>query len=229
MGGGLEVHHRLIGIRVADENGVSAAECLSMGLCKKVSSLVGDCFVPTETLLLAHFLVHGLAQHGMSPQAYCSLRLLADLQDLEFSGPRGEAFFKRAFGWIERAVSRQKVEASRELLRRFEAGERASRIVDADDDAGFLLRHMLAGYDDVDYQRALTLLRLLEEFDSSKRGRAVLRNAGRALWLRRAQIDVIYGRPKTSLGYLGWRLWRPFDLVRRLVRAGLSAFRLKLR
>jgi hypothetical protein len=49
------------------------------------------------------------------------------------------------------------------------------------------------------------------------------------VFLTRAQVDMIYGRPRTELGYLGRRLARPLDLAWRLGRYAASAIRLRLR
>jgi hypothetical protein len=43
-----------------------------------------------------------------------------------------------------------------------------------------------------------------------------------AVFLSNAQIDAIYGPPRHPLGYLGRRLARPFDLLRRLGRYSAS-------
>ncbi len=43
---------------------------------------------------MAHLLVHGLGQHGFSPGAYPLIQLLADLQDLGFTGEQGERFME---------------------------------------------------------------------------------------------------------------------------------------
>jgi hypothetical protein len=43
--------------------------------------------------------------------------------------------------------------------------------------------------------------------------------------LSRTQIDVVYGKPRSKWGYLGWRLARPFDLLRRGARALYAAAR----
>jgi hypothetical protein len=47
------------------------------------------------------------------------------------------------------------------------------------------------------------------------------------VFLSEAQIDAIYGRPRGRLGYLGRRLARPFDLLLRLGRYGVSWVRVQ--
>jgi len=49
-----------------------------------------------------------------------------------------------------------------------------------------------------------------------------------AVFLTRSQIDAIYGPPRHPLGYLGRRLARPFDLLRRLGRYSARTVRLRL-
>jgi len=53
--------------------------------------------------------------------------------------------------------------------------------------------------------------------------------AARALVLTDAQIDIVYGPTRSRLGYMGRRLARPFDLVRRIVRYAAAAARVRLR
>jgi hypothetical protein len=89
------------------------------------------------------------------------------------------------------------------------------------DDAGVLLGHILAGAFDAAYARSLRWPALLEALRaSSGRQRALL------LWhsvvLTRGQVDKVYGGPRSALGYLGLRVWRPFDMMLRALRYGAA-------
>ena len=54
------------------------------------------------------------------------------------------------------------------------------------------------------------------------RVRALAKTVRGALLPTKAQIDILFGPPRTELGYWGWRLWRPFDLVLRAARYGFA-------
>jgi hypothetical protein len=121
------------------------------------------------------------------------------------------------------------VAAVEDLLERLEPGELPSGIVEGSRDSSVLLRHMIAGQLSEDYRQSLKLGR---QFESSSGGdffRQAVRSTSRALWLTDGQIDMIYGAPESRLGYLGWRLWRPFDLVGRSVKSAWAWMKVRRR
>jgi hypothetical protein len=97
------------------------------------------------------------------------------------------------------------------------------------DEPGVLLRHLVAGVLDESYLRAMKFRSLAAKPVDVGRPRSVLKTVRNALWPARAQIDILYGRPHSELGYLGWHLWRPFDLVGRAVRYGVAAIRHRMK
>jgi hypothetical protein len=213
---GVEVHRIIPGVRFDGSNSANAQELISGGLVIPAPGLWDGCYLPVDEVLLAHLLVHGIAQHGKAPGAYPMMRMLADLQDL-VAGPDE---IEIASKWIEREVSRDEVEAVVTLVRRLEAGEDPSAIVESKDKMGVMLRHILAGTLDPGYAKSMKFGSLTAKPGDAARFAALPQLLWRAVFLTRGQIDILYGTPRTSLGYWGWRLWRPFDLVLRTVRYG---------
>jgi hypothetical protein len=149
------------------------------------------------------------------------------LQDLGFGQPAGKALAPESVAWIAGDVSGEEVSAVIELLRRLSAGERSAGILGDASGSATLLRHWLAGCLDADYAKSLKLGRRLE----GSRGRnpllEIVRTAWRAVWLSNHQVEILYGRPGTAMGYLGWRLWRPFELVGRTLSSAAAWLRLQ--
>lgn len=228
--GVVEVHRVVLGLRL-DGGGSAAWEDLDReGLLLPLADLPGRCSAAVPEVQAAHALVHGLGQHGFSPGAYSLLKMMADLQDLGDG-----ALTPRALAWVARDVPPDEAEAVRRLGARLAAGEDPAGWA-ADSPEETLLRHILAGRLDADYASALRLG--LFRPQPSDHGTAV--RLARAVWhavvLSDAQIDAIYGpagpagsagRPRTRLGYLGRRLARPFDLLRRLASYGGRWLRLR--
>jgi hypothetical protein len=193
--------------------------------------LEGACFLPNDDVMLAHVLVHGIAQHGLTPEGYPMTRMLADLQDLGVDEARLGAFLDEGFSWIATDVSREEAEAAAGLVRRLGQGEDSTFVMAGNDDAGRLLRHLLAGVLDEGYARSMKFASLTATPKDVARARALTKTMRGALLPTRAQIDILYGAPRTELGYWLWRLWRPFDLVVRAGRYGVAwvAHRLRVR
>jgi hypothetical protein len=176
--------------------------------------------VPSDSILLAHLLVHGLAQHGLKPQSYPMTRLIADARDLCGDRDRWDELLPQAMEWIDSDVSLAEAEAVRDLVLRLGGGEDPVVITDGEDPPARLLRHIIAGVLDLRYRDGLRLRGLANPVGARSRPRTLVRNIFRTVWLTRPQVELLYGTPRTSLGYWGWRLWRPFDLVLRAGRYG---------
>lgn len=226
--GVVEVHRLVPGVRLAGGGSATWEDLERLGLLVPLPALPAGCFAPVAEVQAAHVLVHGLVQHGFFPASYSLLKMVADLLDLG-----GAALTPRALSWVARDVPPEEAEAVRRLCARLAAGE---------DPAGWsgseevLLRHVLAGRLDADY--ALSLRLGLFRPQPTDRGAAV--RLARTVWdavaLSDAQIDAIYPlkrplklpeRPRTRLGYLGRRLARPFDLLRRLASYGTRWLKLR--
>ena len=216
MGLGVEVHKIIPGVRLEGESSATADEVIQRGVALPAPDLGVGCYMPNDEVLLAHLLVHGIAQHGLSPQGYPMSRMLADVQDLE----AGDDAWEAASRWIERDASRQEVEAVAALVRRLGAGEDPAAVAAGGDDAGALLRHLLAGVLDEGYAQSMKFRSLTAKPKDVTAARALAKTMRGALLPSKAQIDILYGPPRTELGYWGRRLWRPFDLVGRAWRYG---------
>lgn len=217
---GIEVHRKIPGLRVAGDTAATAGDLMASGLCRPSPGMPEGCFVPTLEVTLAHVLVHGLAQHGLAPQAYPMSRMLADVQDLAMSKDEWRGFFDAAFGWIAGDVSRQEVEAVAVLVNRLGEGEGPEPLVRRADPPALLLKHMVAGVRDEGYRRAIRLRNLVAHPTDGGRAGWLARIGLHAIFLTDTQIDIIYGKPRSALGYWGRRLWRPFDLVWRALKYG---------
>ena len=215
---GIEVHKIIPGVRLGGGSSATAGVLIEKGLVRPAPGRGDGCYLPGEEVLLAHLLVHGIAQHGLSPQGYPMSRMLADVQDLG----AGDDVWQAARRWIERDASREEVEAVAGLAGRLAAGEDPAAMVAGDDDTGALLRHLLAGVLDEGYARSMKFRGLTASPRDAGRARALAKMMRGALLLTKAQIDILYGPPRTELGYWGWRLWRPFDLVLRAGRYGAA-------
>jgi hypothetical protein len=120
-------------------------------------------------------------------------------------------------------VDPEEAVAVRDLCRALAEGE-----APAEEGAVVLLRHILAGRLDADYAASLRLSLFRDQPSDRPPAVRMVRTAFATVFLSRAQIDATYGRPRHPLGYLGWRIARPFDLLRRLWSYGIRSLRLKL-
>ena len=217
----IEVHTLVRGVRLGGEDGSAAGEgLLDRGLCRRVSGFPEEVLVPTDDVLACHLMVHAIGQHGLSPASYPITRFLADVQDLSGSDGAWDGLRGEAFGWIAEDVSREEIEGAISLVNRLGRGEDPRKVVEGDDAEARLLRHTVAGALDEGYRQALKLRHYSDPLASSRKVKTLLRNTLYAFWINNHQVEVLYGKPKTSLGYLGWKLWRPFDLVLRAGRYG---------
>jgi len=226
-GGVLEVHRLMLGVRPGGRGSATLAALERAGLLEPAPDLPG-CFLPAREAQMAHVLVHGIGQHGFWPDSYPLLRTLADLIDLGFPDEAAEPLARRAAGLVARDVTPEEAEAVKDLCRVLVAGAAGVDLLSSPSPGAVLLRHILAGRLDADYAASLRLSLFRNQPSDRPTAVRVVRTALAAVFLSRAQIDAIYGRPRHPLGYLGRRLARPFDLLRRLWRYGTRSLRLKL-
>ena len=221
-GGSLEVHLLMLGVRPEGKDSARFEALERQGLLQPLAELPGRCSVPAPEAQAAHVLVHGLGQHGYWPASYSLLKMVADLIDL--SGPGGSGLTARAFSWVERDVSVEEADAVRKLCALLARGVDPAAWEGGPEE--LLLRHILAGRLDPAYAEALRLGLFRPQPSDRPPGFQLLYRIRGALFLSKAQIDAIYGRPSHPLGYLGRRLARPFDLLVRLGRYGARSRRL---
>lgn len=221
-GGVVEVHRLLLGVR-PDGSSSATFEILERhGLLAPLPDLPGRCAMPVPEAQAAHVLVHGLGQHGWWPVSYSLLKMVADLIDLT-STYKEAVLTARAFSWVEGDVPPAEAAAVRRLCDRLAAGEDPASGWDGPEEV--LLRHILAGRLDPEYESSLRLG--LFHTQPTDRPASLARRIWRALILTRAQVDAIYGKPRHPLGYLGRQLARPFDLLARLGVYGVRAARVR--
>ena len=220
LGLGIEVHKIIPGVRLDGGSSATARELTDRELVRPAAELGEGCYLPIDEVLFAHLLVHGVAQHGMSPQAYPMARMLADVQDLGIDDTGLADFLNRGYSWITADVTPEEVEAVVRLVQRLAEGEDPAVVAETQDGAGTLLRHLVAGTIDEGYAYSMKFRSLVTKPRDIGSGHALAMTLRGALLPSRAQIDILYGPPRTELGYWGWRLWRPFDLVVRAVRYG---------
>ncbi len=222
-GGKVEVHRMVLGVRLTGRASATAEDLERAGLLLPLSVLPGRCAVPEARVLAAHALVHGIGQHGYWPDSYPLFKMVGDLIDLGFTGGR---LTRETGAWVERDVSAAETEAVGRLCLALAEGRDPAGWADAAAET-VLLRHLLAGRLDPDYAASLRLG--LFRPQPSERAPAVrlVRSVLDAVFLSRAQIDAIYGRPRHRLGYLARRLARPFDLLLRLGAYGARALKVR--
>jgi hypothetical protein len=225
-GGKVEVHRRMPGVRPASGRGARSATVETLtaaGLLVPVPGLPGRCAVPTREVLAAHALVHGLGQHGFWPDSYPLFKMVGDLVDLGFAGG---GTLEATLPWVSRDVAPAEAEAVRRLCGALAEGTDAAEWPEAAGET-VLLRHILAGRLDPDYAAAMRLGFFHSQPSDHPPALRLLRSMLDAVFLTRAQIDAVYGPPRHPLGYLGRRLARPFDLLRRLGSYGVKALRVR--
>lgn len=149
----VELHHRVWGVEVAGEVATSRA-LIGAGLTVP-SDEASHVHVPKPELLVAHALVHGLAQHLTSPSAYAPLRALGDLVALAAF----ELEADRIAGYIERELDLATVQAALAVSKALARGE---PLLELDADATALLAHAVAASADRRYAMALRAHRLWE-------------------------------------------------------------------
>jgi hypothetical protein len=233
LGRGLDLHVHVPELRL--ESGGPEATCAALieGGHVRHAGLPGECFVPSPPVMVAHTMAHALVHHGYAPHAYPPLRVVGDLLDLGVTRDDG-SLARAALPFVEHELAQAEVAAAVALCRRLGDGDPA--LLEGGESTspeGILLRHFVAGVLDDDYRRALRLDDLRARFGRARgRGQlvdALARYVWRAVLITDAQIDVIYGRPASRLGYAWRRVVRPFDLAGRAARAVAGSVRMRLR
>jgi len=252
--GVVEVHRMLLGVRVAGKRSATAEDLDREGLLRALPALAGHAAaMPVPAVVVAHALVHGIGQHGWTPHAYSLLKMIADLVDLGFAGPDGPELAALAARWTARDLAPEEVAAARRLCAALAAGAVViagiagpARVGGAAGGAGevsggppqwetsraeeaVLLRHALAGRLDPGYEESLRLALFRSVPSDVPEPVRLARAIAGTVWLSRAQVDALYGPPRRRIGYIGLRLRRPLDLLARLGRYGLRAWKVRRR
>jgi len=194
--------------------------------------------VPARPVLLAHALVHGLAQHGWAPASYPPFRSVSDWIDLGLGNDGDRPLLTAALPWIRGSVTEPEAAAARELARLLREG--LPEALEGATDGALLGRHLLAGVLDPVYARSLRLRRLGPATGAGAIGgglasapappgplEGAARTFAHALFPGRAELAHLYGPWRSPAGLLGRRLLRPLDLARRGVVAAVARLRLR--
>jgi hypothetical protein len=227
--GVIEIHRCVLGVRLTGGRSASLEDLKRANLFTSTSSWGVAVLVPRPEILVAHAIVHGLAQHGWSPRSYPWFRMMADLIDLGLADPAGAELAAAASAWIGQDVRRSEVEALRFLAAGLVAGRDLTEWACSAGPEVSLLRHGVAGRLVPEYEARLHLALFRSQPTDAGRLRRVLRLMLRTVWLSRPQVDAIYGPPRSSGGYWTRRLMRPFDLLARSARSLRGAVHLRSR
>jgi hypothetical protein len=231
----VEVHPSLHGVGI--DRDVDAEALVRLGRASPAAGW-GGALVPDREVLAAHLLIHAIALHGDRPRDYPLARLAADLVDLYPDADGWAAFDESGAPLVARHLDRDECAAAAALALALRSGRvpvgpawdvetGAAAVTEGAPGAETLLRHLLSGGSDRRYAASLRLASFLRRPGDGPAPLALVRRAWRTVILSRAQIDEIYGAPRSGFGYWALRLWRPFDLVGRL--AGSLAARRRLR
>jgi hypothetical protein len=208
----VELHRHLPGVRLDGRRSATFGDLAASGLLDPGGP--DGVRVPCRDVLVAHALVHALAQHGLAAR-YPGWLLIGDLLDLGATAATDGAAGWRA--WIARDVAAAEIDAALALAARCARGE--DPFAPSAGDAALLARHWLAAALDPGYAEALKT-RWLE---------APVTDHGR--W--RARARALFGvfvppagatAPNASARALGW-LARPFVLARKALGAARAARR----
>jgi hypothetical protein len=222
----VEVHRYLQGVRLGrTETFATAGDLASLRYLVRVPQFPGDCSIPNREVLAAHVIAHGIAHHGRKPQEYPLFRMVADLIDLGFASEGGEAVLEQITPWLAGEVSSEENQALRSLCAGLSAGneELFTSAAQAKPKV-LLLRHLVAGATDQEYVESLQVSAFLGRVSHLPRAVAIARALWHAVFLNRAQVDKIYGRQSSSVGYLRRQVLRPLELLFQATRSLAGRF-----
>jgi hypothetical protein len=140
--------------------------------------------------------------------------MVADLIDLGFASEGGEAVLEKITPWVESEVSPEETRALRTLCMGLSvADEKLFAAASQSRPEVVLLRHLVAGATDQEYVESLQVSAFLGRVSHLPRAVAIARALWHAVFLNRAQVDKIYGRQSSSVGYLRRQVLRPLELL----------------
>lgn len=192
----VEIHERIWGMRLDATGGASLA---AVGLTREAPS-GPHLRLPGRAFLIAHALVHGLAQHLTSPAAYAPVRVLADLSSVRATLADAE----QVSALVASSLDAETVEAALVLV---EALARGSTLEALPRPANDLLAHVVGASIDPGYRRALRARRLWELAQQGD----LVGAAKRVLWSRTQASEVHGWAPPATFGERvreGWELAR---------------------
>ena len=227
--GAVEIHVHIGGVRAPNGvRSVSFGELETLGLLAPLPDLAGS-HVPRRGILVAHALVHGLASGGSRPDLYPTARVIADLLDLGV-GAADEPDPEGVHAWIQRDMAPGDIGAAFRLCSLLRNGRLPEEREQLDSSPeGRLLRHIVAGAVDSDYRQALKLSFFGPRVSDRSSMGAFLHSLRTTVLPVPAQLDLLYGRPRSRTGYLRLYARRYADLAGRLGRSLVGAARSRSR
>ncbi|MGH9441686.1 MAG: nucleotidyltransferase family protein [Thermoanaerobaculia bacterium] len=203
FGVSVDIHRKLLGVRLEGRRSADARDLIERGLCDPLPGAAGEPAVPAREVLIAHALVHGVAQNGLAPHAYPLTRMIADLIDLDLpgagSGSPGWA------DWISRDVSAAELAAVSDLCESLRSGETAKS---AGRSEHFFLGHIVAAVVAPGYSRSLALRGLFHEPTDRWRPRKLSSSLFGALF---PPLSALARAPVSGRSDGPWRaVWRRF-------------------
>jgi hypothetical protein len=222
LGGAVELHRSLLGVRI-DRKSVTADDLLAHGRVERLAAFPGECFVPSEDVLRAHVIVHAFVHHAYPHDSYPLFRAIGDLLDLEAGhsdAPAARDSADAAYALIRKDMPRKRFDAIQRLSHRLGTGDpslldelpRKGRSDEAE-----LLAHLVSAAVREPYYAKL-FLRGLRPHSDSPLPLAFTEAVLSEIFLTPARMAKTYGRPRSRLGTLGRHVYRPIDLVVRLLR-----------
>ena len=163
----VELHHRVWGVELAPDEPVTSATLVRAGLTAP-SPTAAHVHVPVRDFLIAHALVHGLAQHLTSPSSYAPLRVIGDLFALGAFHRKPQDIAR----FLGNALDVETVQAALDVARALANG---ASLFSLESDAAALLSHIVAASSDRRYGMALRAHRLWELHERGELLRAGIR------------------------------------------------------
>lgn len=153
--GTVEIHRFLPGVRTGPGDRFVRLEDLKrQGALRPVERDGVTSLELDRTVLAAHLVSHGIAQHGDRPDTYPILRMFGDLSDLGLFSPGASAERERVWTWCRADVSRRRFDSVMALGLALESGIPPQAMPA---NARRLLQHVVAGTLDADYVAMMRL------------------------------------------------------------------------
>jgi len=206
----LEIHYRIGHLECGGDGDLNFSFLHSRELLRQAAGWPESVFLPSEDLLVAHLLVHGLSTHVGSFTSYAPARIICDLADFPWDTTRWKSFFDGPYEWIRHAVSRGEIDVVRNLIDRLGSGADPLDLFERKDNVAALLGHLTAICHWPGYQMRFFLHRRF-------------RSDLRSLLLPRLPSDMSLSER------ISWHILRPFRVVPKLIVFSASQLHARIR
>jgi len=220
----VELHLFLPGVRLPGQRAFLGLDALrDEGLLEPIPGMGEVAFAPRAAVLVAHALVHGIAQHGFAPQSYPLMRMLADLCDLGIGEDSSRPAWATAISLTRDFVSSEEASATWDLCSRIRAEDPLEAVLKGGGAAEALLAHIVAGAQDPSYRRGLKMRALGSTPSLLPFPLSLARDVARSLWPPRAQLLALHPGKASPLSRATSRVARPLLQARRAFESWRSA------